>query len=554
MTGGNRRDRNVVAEIAARRRGRRGAGARRARPRAGLGAVPLPRRAPRPVAEPLAAPGLAPDRRGQALLAVGRADRAGRRRRRRPGPGLRGRRRRRHLRPVRAALVRRLGRRPARRARCRLRAGAGQGVRRRSAAARPASGPPAPTSSCCWPCLHPAGAWPGSCAAPGTSAWSRSSRPTTRASSTRALATGARLIGINNRDLRTLDVDPERAVRLRDLVPGDRLVDRRVRRPRHRDDRPLARHRVRRGARRRGADARGRPGRGRRRAFVAAGRLPDDPAAADARAPLVKICGVTDAAGILAAVRAGADAIGLNFVPGHAARPRRSARACDAGPPRRGPAARPAADRGRHRRPAGRRAGRASSPPSTPTRSSSAATSRRRRRRRRSPGLEGVRLPAGCRRPSASGRGRAWSRRARAYLAAGAERILLDAAGGPHPGGTGIARRRRRWPPPSPARSRSPSAGGLDPANVGEAVLADPGGRRRRGLRRRRSPRAAGRAPAQGPAPRRAVRQARPRRPPPPAQRRLRPDARPRRACSRSTPPAAGARSATSAGATSPRR
>ncbi|HEY5436702.1 MAG TPA: indole-3-glycerol-phosphate synthase, partial [Candidatus Limnocylindrales bacterium] len=39
-----------------------------------------------------------------------------------------------------------------------------------------------------------------------------------------ALATGARLIGINNRDLRTLDVDPERCVRLRDLVPGDRLV------------------------------------------------------------------------------------------------------------------------------------------------------------------------------------------------------------------------------------------------------------------------------------------------------------------------------------------
>ena len=40
----------------------------------------------------------------------------------------------------------------------------------------------------------------------------------------RALATGARLIGINNRDLRTLDVDPERAVRLRDAIPGDRLA------------------------------------------------------------------------------------------------------------------------------------------------------------------------------------------------------------------------------------------------------------------------------------------------------------------------------------------
>jgi len=39
-----------------------------------------------------------------------------------------------------------------------------------------------------------------------------------------AVASGARLIGINNRDLRTLDVDPERAVRLRELVPADRLV------------------------------------------------------------------------------------------------------------------------------------------------------------------------------------------------------------------------------------------------------------------------------------------------------------------------------------------
>src|SRR5205814_670902 len=40
----------------------------------------------------------------------------------------------------------------------------------------------------------------------------------------RALASGARLIGLNNRDLRTLEVDVERAGRLRDHVPDDRLV------------------------------------------------------------------------------------------------------------------------------------------------------------------------------------------------------------------------------------------------------------------------------------------------------------------------------------------
>ena len=40
----------------------------------------------------------------------------------------------------------------------------------------------------------------------------------------RALASGARLIGLNNRDLRTLDVDVDRAGRLREHVPDDRLV------------------------------------------------------------------------------------------------------------------------------------------------------------------------------------------------------------------------------------------------------------------------------------------------------------------------------------------
>src|SRR4029079_11517538 len=37
-------------------------------------------------------------------------------------------------------------------------------------------------------------------------------------------ATDARVIGINNRDLRTLEVDTERADALRALVPDDRIV------------------------------------------------------------------------------------------------------------------------------------------------------------------------------------------------------------------------------------------------------------------------------------------------------------------------------------------
>jgi indole-3-glycerol phosphate synthase len=126
-----------------------------------------------------------------------------------------------------------------------------------------------------------------------------------------ALATDARLIGLNNRDLRTLEVDPTRADRLRSLVPDDRLV---IAESGVRDPSVAARWRA------IGFDAalvgealmRSADPVAAVRSFVGAGRAPDDPANV-ARRAFVKICGVTDADGVLAAVGAGADAIGLNL-------------------------------------------------------------------------------------------------------------------------------------------------------------------------------------------------------------------------------------------------
>jgi tryptophan synthase beta chain/phosphoribosylanthranilate isomerase len=128
-----------------------------------------------------------------------------------------------------------------------------------------------------------------------------------------ALATDARLIALNNRDLRNLDVDATRADRLRALVPDDRLV---IAESGVRDPAVISRWRA------LGFDGalvgemlmRSADAVAAVRSFVDAGRAPDDPANV-ARRPFVKICGVTDADGVLAAVRAGADAIGLNLVP-----------------------------------------------------------------------------------------------------------------------------------------------------------------------------------------------------------------------------------------------
>ncbi len=129
-----------------------------------------------------------------------------------------------------------------------------------------------------------------------------------------ALATDSRLIGINNRDLRTLEVDTERADRLRSLVPDDRIV---IAESGVRDASTIERWRALAfdaalvGEALMGADDPAAAV----RSLVSAGRQPTDPANV-ARRPYVKICGITTAEGLLAAVHAGADAVGLNVVAG----------------------------------------------------------------------------------------------------------------------------------------------------------------------------------------------------------------------------------------------
>jgi phosphoribosylanthranilate isomerase len=128
------------------------------------------------------------------------------------------------------------------------------------------------------------------------------------------LESGARLIGLNNRDLRTLAVDAERAIRLRALIPDDRLVvaESGVREPSTVGAwRALSID----GALIGEALVRATDPESAARRFVTAGCEPDD-LVNQANRPFVKICGVTDEASALAAVRAGADAIGLNVVAG----------------------------------------------------------------------------------------------------------------------------------------------------------------------------------------------------------------------------------------------
>ena len=292
----------------------------------------------------------------------------------------------------------------------------------------------------------------------------------------RALATGARLIGMNNRDLRTLEVDLERADRLRSSIPGDRLA---IAESGVRDPAVVARWRA------LGYDAvlvgealvRSAEPASAARAYVAAGAEPVDPAAV-ARRPLVKICGVTDATGIKAAVAAGADAIGLNLVPG-TPRALGLAEASDLAAlvrEVRGGALTPrvvavTADMP----PDDLAAAVAALDPDVVQLSGDetpdvAAAVRR-------AAWKVLHLPTVDRVPSSA---RAVElavetavERARTYLDAGVEQVLLDASGGRHPGGTGTAVARSLA---AAVARRVPVilAGGLDPSTVGEAVLAVP--------------------------------------------------------------------------------
>ena len=286
-----------------------------------------------------------------------------------------------------------------------------------------------------------------------------------------ALESDARVIGINNRDLRTLDVDVERADRLRPLVPDDRIV---IAESGVRDRSTVTRWRA------RGFDGalvgealmRAADPAAAVRSFVSAGRPSADPANV-ARRPFVKICGVTDRDGVAAAVAAGADAIGLNVVPGTP----RALRSTEAGELASMVRSIAATDR----RPrvvlvtadasaelvaemsaaVDPDAIQASGNETTAT---SSALPR--------PNWKVLHLPAsegGDPARVAGGTVEA----ARAQLAAGAERILLDTAGGLHPGGTG----QRVAASLAAAVAREVPvtlAGGLTPANVAGALREIP--------------------------------------------------------------------------------
>jgi tryptophan synthase beta chain len=290
----------------------------------------------------------------------------------------------------------------------------------------------------------------------------------------RALATDARLIGLNNRDLRSLEVDVERAGRLRELVPDDRLV---IAESGAREPATVA------GWRAQGFDGAlvgealmraADPAAG-AAAFVAAGRTPNDPANV-ARRPFVKICGVTEAHGALAAIRSGADAIGLNLVAGtprglalDEAAALASLIRSAASPARRPLIVAVTADAG-----ANLLAEIATAVDPDVVQLSGSETLEVARAIDR-PTWKVLHLPATePTDPVAASRTIAnVVARGHAYLAGGVERLLLDTAGGPHPGGTGV-RTAERLAAEVARELPVIVAGGLTPANVADAVRAIP--------------------------------------------------------------------------------
>ncbi len=284
-----------------------------------------------------------------------------------------------------------------------------------------------------------------------------------------AIESGARVIGINNRDLRTLVVDTERADRLRSLVPDDRIV---IAESGVREVATVARWRA------LGFDGalvgealmRASDPAAALRSFVAAGRQPADPANRDRR-PFVKICGITDAEGVRAAVRAGADAIGLNVVPGT---------------PRELEAAEAAilAALVREIAPADRRPAIVLVTADAEPAQLSALVAAVDPDVIQFNGAESDAVVAGAGRrawralhvPAAAADTTAadpFLARAHAFLAGGVDRLLVDTAGGPHPGGTGV--RADAGAAAAIAREVPVTlAGGLTAANVAGALREIP--------------------------------------------------------------------------------
>ena len=284
------------------------------------------------------------------------------------------------------------------------------------------------------------------------------------------------------------------------------------------------------------------------RSFVAAGRQPADPANVDRR-PFVKICGVTEAEGALAAVRAGADAIGLNLVAGT--------------PPGIGPG------RGGRARPGDSRRRRPGTRPRIVAITADASADlhrghRRRARSRRDPVQRPRVLDAPGRRPTTGLEGPA--RRGHRPCRCVRPRHL-DRAWVPRRWCRTPPPRHRRWAPPRwhrRARRRGRSRGDRPrgarhpgrrpvPGQRRRGAAGDRGGRCRRGVRRGGT--AGSRSAAtQGPAEGGLVREAGEGGTRRPAQR-GRSARRPSiRACWIPMPPGAGAWNGTSAAATSPRR